>query len=350
MKIIVFVCSIVLCMALFNCKDKQQINQQEEVKFTLQLDSLPALKKVVEELEAYNVVESEYVGDGGYASEQWKRYNQLKEIATMDQLVALTDYANPVVRCYAFRALAAKNSDQVFPILLAHLQDTTRVETLSGCLGGSEYTGDYFVGVVKYYEEDYPGYKLNEVEQTTLESIFIYDENIVLYERRRVLEDLAPQAEYYSRIRQVVKEKRESAALVVLAKYKKQEDKALIASFLQEDESPYQALQAILEFTDDYFYDEVVQFFEEGLNSDQLSHSQLRLCYQVLAKYPNEKTVELFNRTFQIEDEYRRETCCEYLLLAMLKYSNALYNPIQAKIKLRDYSMEQVKYELEHTY
>jgi len=75
MKIIAFACSIVLSMALFNCKDKQQINQQEEVKFTLQLDSLPALKKVVEELEAYNVVESEYVGDGGYASEQWKRYN-----------------------------------------------------------------------------------------------------------------------------------------------------------------------------------------------------------------------------------------------------------------------------------
>ncbi len=348
MRIIFYICAI-LGLLFFNCKEKQQISQQEEVKFTLQLDSFPALKKVVRELEEYNVVESAYVGDAGSASVQWKRYKQLKEIATMDQLVALSDYSNPVVRCYAFRALAAKNSDQVFPIALTHLLDTTKVQTLDGCIGGSEYTGDYFIGVLKYYEENYEGYRLSEEEQTTLESIFIYDENIVLYERSRVLRDLKPKAEYYSRIRQLVKEKRELDALVALAKYKKQEDKVLIASFLQEEESLYSALQAILEFPDDYFYDEVVQLFEEGWKANRISYSQLRLFYQVLAKYPNEKTVDLFNLTFQIEEEYRREQFCKYLLLAILKYPHPLYEAVKVKIKLSEYSVNQIKYELENS-
>lgn len=336
------------CILLSNCIGKQEVRQFEKAQFNLQLDSLPELKKIVEQIEEYNIVESAYIGDGGSASEQWARYEQLKQIATISQLIALTDYPNSVVRCYAFEALATRNSNQVFPILMKHLKDTTSVETLSGCLGHIEYTGDYFIGVLLYADKESEGYKLNDEEKKILDSVFLNDSSIALSAKSRALENLQPTDESYGKVRQLVEKDRNKAALIALAKYKKAQDRALIASFFQTETTQYAALETVLEFSDEYFYDSVVQFFEQRWGTDMNGYGKWRLCYQVLAKYPKEKTVELFNRTFRIEEEYQKEAFCEFLYLALSKYPNQLYDPIKAKIKLSDYAREQVKYELEN--
>ena len=80
----------------------------------------PEVETIVAALAAAGRVESAPSGDGGEPSGQWKQYEQLRTVATEDELVVLTNHPKEVVRCYAFQALVTTRSDKVFPILLDH--------------------------------------------------------------------------------------------------------------------------------------------------------------------------------------------------------------------------------------
>ena len=140
---------ILTASILFACGGQERTDKIVEQKpVSINLDSLPDLKKIVDDIEKRNRVESSHIGVGGSPSKQWDKYEQLKKVATIDQLIALTDHKNSAVRCYAFQALATKRFDKMFPILLKHLKDTATVQTQSGCIVITQFTGDYFVNVV----------------------------------------------------------------------------------------------------------------------------------------------------------------------------------------------------------
>lgn len=322
----------------------------EQKSVSINLDTLPDLKKIVDGIEKRNCVESSHIGEGGSPSDQWDKYEQLKKVSTIDQLVALTDHKNSAVRCYAFQALATKRSDKVFPILLKHLKDTAAVQTQSGCIVMTQFTGDYFVDVVtpNYIEIDI--YKLNQTEKKTLDSILLNDKSIMISAKSSVLENLKPTANNYARIRQLVKDDRDESALRTLAKYQKQTDIELIASFFKDDNTQSSALYAVTEFPDNYFYPFVTKVFEQEWKQDRYDYPKWRICYQALAKYPKPETIELFDKTTKSKDEFRYETLCKYLLVAITKYPNKLYDPIKTKIKLSEYQMDEVKDELDNDY
>lgn len=336
---------------LFACGGQERTDKIIEQKpVSINLDSLPDLKKIVEGIEKANRVESSHIGEGGSPSSQWDKYEQLKKVATIDQLVALTYHKNSAVRCYAFQALATKRSDKIFSVLLKHLKDTSRVYTQSGCIGMTQLVGDYFVEVVtpNYIEVDI--YKLNQTEKKTLDSILLNDKTIMISAKSSVLENLKPTADNYARIRELVKDDRNESALRTLAMYQKQTDKELIASFFKDDNTQSSALYAVSEFPDTYFYAFVKKVFEQEWKQELYDYPKWRICYLTLAKYPIPETIELFDRTTKSKDEFRYETLCKYLLIAITKYPNKLYDPIKAKIKLSSYQMDDVKNELENNY
>ncbi len=322
----------------------------EQKSVSINLDTLPDLKKIVDGIEKGNSVESSHIGEGGSPSDQYAKYEQLKKIATVEQLTALTDHKNSAVRCYAFQALAAKKADNVFTVLLKHLHDTSSVETQSGCIVMTEYTGDYFIDVVTPNYIDLEVYKLNQKERQTLDSILLYDKSIQLSAKSSVLDKLKPTTENYERIRELVAKDRNTSALETLAKYKKQTDIELIATFFRDDNTQSSALYAAREFPDDFFYPFIIKVFEQEWKQDHYDYPKWRICYQALAKYPRPETIELFGRTTKSKDEFRYETLCKYLLVAITKYPNKLYDPIKTKIKLSSYQMDEVKDELENDY
>ena len=314
------------------------------------LNSTPELKKIVNSIEKGNRVESSHIGYAGSPSSQWKRYEQLKKIATSDQLVALTEHKNPAVRCYAFQALAASHSDKTFEVLLKHLNDTTVVETQFGCIVTEILTGDYFIDVLTpdYIETDV--YKLNTTERIFLDSILINDKSIKLFAKSIVLKYLGPTVENYVRIRQLVSEERDEFALQTLAKYKKQTDRELIASFFKNDDTQFSAISAVREFPDDYFYPFVKKVFEQEWEKERYDYDKWKKCYQALANYPSIETLELFDKTVKCKDKFRYNTLCTYLLVAITKYQNKLYEPIKASIKLDEFRMRKVNEEIENNY
>jgi len=342
---------ILITSILFACSEQVRTkeNTQEKVVFSY-LDTLPLpdLEKIVDGIEKGNSVERSHISIEGRLSAQYEKYELLKKVATVEHLTALTDHKNSAVRCYAFQALASKKADNVFAILLKHLQDTSSVVTQSGCIIMTELTGDYFIDVVTPNYIDLDVYKLNQKEQQTLDSILLYDKSIQLYAKSRVLEKLKPTTENYDRIRELVAKDRNTSALVSLARYQKQNDKKLIASFFKNDNTQYSALYAVREFPDDYFYSFVKKVFEQEWEEELYDYPKWRICYQALAKYPRQETIELFEKTTNTKDEFKYETLCKYLLVAITKFPNKLYDPIKAKIKLSNYQMDDVKYELEN--
>lgn len=344
--------TIILTTSILSaCSGQTQTDKIVEQKSDyINLDTLPDLKKIVDEIEKGNRVESSHIGYGGSPSDQYAKYEQLKKTATVEQLTSLTNHKNSAVRCYAFQALASKKADNVFTVLLKHLHDTSTVVTQSGCIVMTELTGDYFIDVVTPDYIALDVYKLNQKERQTLDSILLYDKSTQLSAKSGVLEKLKPTADNYDRIRELVATDRNTSALISLAKYQKQNDKELIASFFKDDNTQASALYAVREFPDAYFYSFVKNVFEQEWKQRLYDYPKWRICYQALAKYPRQETIELFERTTRTNDEFRYETLCKYLLVAITKFPDKLYDPIKAKIKLSNYQMDEVKDELENDY
>lgn len=92
------------------------------------------LTAIVDKIAKINEVQHEHVGYGGSESENYKNFKQLKDNATTEELVRLTDHKNASVACYASWALA----DNVYPDLKTIFQkfilQDKQVETFSGCI------------------------------------------------------------------------------------------------------------------------------------------------------------------------------------------------------------------------
>jgi hypothetical protein len=291
---------------------------------------------VVKEIAKYNVVESESVGDGGGLSVQWRRFEKLNSIASDVELRALTNDTNAVVRCYSFHALALRKDSALFSILLRHLNDIKEVSTLSYDVGGADKVGDYFIDVLTPKYVDLRAYKLNTQQREKLDSILIYDKKIHLWAKEQLLSKLKPQPNNYERVREMALTERNSFAVVALAKYKNHNDVQIIKDYLKNSKMQYYAVCAVKEFPDPEFYPELIQLFEKDWNENEYGGAW-HMLYQALAQYPTPQTEALFERTFIIKDDFRRQMLGEHLLVAITKYPNPLFQNVKNKIKLDEY-------------
>ena len=139
------------------------------------------VQHIVEKMAEYNVLEGES-GPAGIASTgptaQWHRYERLNAIATHDELLALTQHINAVVRCYAFETLAARKDTSVFRILIKHLNDRALVIEPSGCEELSTEVREFMYGLVNPLNHHIGFYTLTPQEQKTSDSMFLYIEQM----------------------------------------------------------------------------------------------------------------------------------------------------------------------------
>jgi hypothetical protein len=289
------------------------------------------IEELVDAIAEGDRVESSHIYFAGTPSSQWQRYEQLTELATVAQLIALTDHQNAAVRCYAFQGLAAKYSERVFDVLLKHLTDDEIVDTQSGCIGMSTRVGDYLVEVVTMGG---PWYQLNEAQRERLDRILLNDRSVKLEARSWALRAMKPNPGYYERVRELATGERNRAAVRLLAKYRNPADVALISTFFENESEHETLLYAAREFPHEAFYPLVTQIFEQEWAAKQYGRES-RLCFQVLAQYPRRETLALFERTLKVEDEYRRKALNDDLLTAITKYPHELFEPLQSKLPPR---------------
>ena len=87
------------------------------------------------EKEKENEIHSDAVGYRGEKTSQYKRFEKLTKKAKLDELIELTEHPSPVVRGYAFWALAKRNYKKLEEIFIKHLRDEEKLKLYEGCIG-----------------------------------------------------------------------------------------------------------------------------------------------------------------------------------------------------------------------
>jgi hypothetical protein len=303
----------------------------------------PKIQLLVDSMAKYNQVDDRVVGAEGSVSKQFMRFERLLQQATNEELHTLTKYTNATVRYYAIQAYCMRNGkdfDLVQTIFLRSLRDNSVIKSLSGCRGGSDKLGNYMLSTGWYY-------CLSTMDTTDIrkllspiDSIMIYDTAIQLYHKSVVLRNTRANPKDYNRIREIAIKEKLPVAVLALARYKKQEDIEIISSYLKNEEMYYYAIWAVREFPDITFYPLLLDIFEKKWREKKYDYPEWRILYQALAKYPTDTTVELFDRTINVRNKFKKSTLGRYLNIAITKYPNPNYEKFKDKIAIDSLHLE----------
>lgn len=309
----------------------------------------PQIRNTVSKIAQDNMYKSSAIGYGGARPEQWDRFEKLKQNATDQELITLTDHKNPAVRSYAFQALAERNSNSIFEILLNHLTDTAQLQTFQGCIVSSQTVGDFFLDVVTPPYISPTAYKLNRKQRKTVDSLLLYDDNARIENRAKLLENLEIDDSNYERIRKIYMEEKDPSALVALSKFNLEQDKQFIIDWLIKTKTreQYQGLKAARNFIDDDIYAYLIKIHAQEIKKPGgFNYPLIRMLYFVLVQYQTEETRELIEMSLKTKGAtYTYHS--RYIWLALEKYPNPIFEGLQKKIKMSDYALNSVKYWLE---
>lgn len=280
-------------------------------------------------------------------NEQWIRYIYLKEKATNEELIALTNHRNEVVRCYAFQALATRKGIEIFPILVNHLKDTSKIRIFEPCTLSEEYVGDYFYEIISGRYGDIGSYKLTDIEIYSIDSILLFDKEIKLSAKSKILRRLNPEEKYYKRIRDIVFEGKDNNALIALSKYQKQQDKEFIIERLNSSRTDiqYYGLQSVMNFPDSSFFSYLKDILKVEIEKPTgFNYGLIRTLYQGIIQYKNIQSRELLEQTLNLTKGSTLQYHSEFIWLAIELYPDPIYEGIQGRIKLSDYTRSDLQY------
>ncbi|HTA63163.1 MAG TPA: hypothetical protein VK835_11935, partial [Bacteroidia bacterium] len=188
---------------------------------------------------------------------------------------------------------------------------------------------------------------LSAKQQSTIDSCFIFQENIKLLQKNKLLESLKPEQKYYSRIRSMVTVDHNMSAAIALSKFQNKNDIELIKKFFANSNTQYYAAYCAREFPDTLFFPLLIKMFDAQWEEKYYDYDKWRILFQALAKYPNDETIKLFKKVTETKDSFRYQTLGSYLKIAAIKYPNRLFKPFK-KIKLDNFYEDQVKSQMNY--
>lgn len=310
--------------------------------FSLGQSIRPEVQSLVDSIISYGRLDGMYIGYYRVKSGQFDRLNLLTEISYSKELLKLTESKNTTIKCAAFQSLCLKDSVDIIPIVMSNLYDTSMVSLLEGCSGSEQMVGDYFLETFSNFLviKDSSYYINNYARIVKIDSILFYDPAIRLAYKEARIKETNGDTLYYGRIREIALKERIPVSVLALAKYKRQQDKEIIASYFANDKTQYYAIWAVREFPDTAFYPLLVKVFENAWKARYYDYAKWRVLYQALARYPNEKTLELFDKTINARNKFRRETLGRYLAIAIAKYPNPFFEKYLNKIEISKFHRE----------
>ncbi|MGL1886763.1 MAG: hypothetical protein OCD76_09625 [Reichenbachiella sp.] len=294
------------------------------------------VRGIVDSLSTERVFEYSQVGIGGRESELWRKFENLQQRANDKELLILLKHENSVVNCYAYLALAKRNSPELYGFLINNLRDNRVVATQSFDVIRSYSINDFYLNL-------FPKESLTLEKKIELDSILIFDDKIRSSYKNDLIEHLPNDEYYYSAIRQYAISGNGSA-LVNLAKFKKGGDKGIIIKRAKQKKGAYSGFKAMREFPDEEFLKVLSKQFRKRWHRFHYNYAEFRMLYQALAQYPDEeRTLRIFRKTTRALGKWKRETFSASVKLAILKYPHLNFEPILEKIELSDYEEDQLK-------
>jgi hypothetical protein len=304
---------------------------QASVQDTLKLSR--NINDIVLSIADNGAYESAHIGYGAEPSQQWGRYQELKDSASIEELIILTGHEDNAVRCYAFQALVMKDANASYEILCRHLHDTTYVRTLSGCIGSSSKIGDEFITIYKRY--GLGAVPITDEQLIRLDSLLLYTPGINLEARGTMLTKILPKPEHYDRIKEILLVEKEPKALIALAKYHRPEDKIYIGQWLmkQDPDDIYFGLCAVIQYPDPDFLNHLDKIRAYFIDQHFTHQAPKRVLYFAIAQYKSEKSAEIIKKTLSEATDKQLEEHSELIFLAIQAYSDPIYDDLMKELE-----------------
>lgn len=252
------------------------------------------VERLSQKLAQQEMIMSQTLGQAKEANIPYDLFSEICAVAKKKELLLLLDHASPIVRGYAFWALALQGKPRLYPLLTRHLTDTQFVAIQIDTRKEKIKLADFYVEVATSPDLAPEVVKLSAKQRDKLDELLI-DKRYPLEATANALLRSAPTPERYDRFRQLVQEG-SLPAMVALAGYQKAEDLALILSCKAANPSHPQ--------TDAYFYQAVERFphpdFLPVLEADLRRKleaatplDQFEPLFQALISYENEAALAL---------------------------------------------------------
>ncbi len=216
-------------------------------------------------------------------------YRFLRDTATIEELLQLTEWNNAFVRLYAFSALEERECKGLYQIILEHLDDTTKFYVLSDDHNWNASTIDMMI----YYAEK----KLTSSEKDTLKNLVI-TKHTKLGCIDNILFFLEPKEEYYNIIKNIAETKQDVYSLIALSSYQKKEDISIIMKGF--DKIEYQAgvfifFKAIENFPNNEFLPKLTEY-GKTIKKNTSVMDDFMYYYYALAKYQDKETFKILSQ------------------------------------------------------
>lgn len=300
-------------------------------KITTQTD------RIVQEIIKINVVMGSSIGEAGHKPKQYDNFINLKNKASLNELLELTNHPNGVVRCYTFWALSYNDSIDLFSLILKHINDNEIIKTQFGCIGSDIKVGDFFIEILTRNYLDENSHKFDSVQQLYLDSVLIYTPND-LDAKSSAIYRAEPTEKLYAIIRSLVIEDSDQTALILLAKYQKEQDIDIIlkSRYLNSNQPQdnFYTYRAISYFPNPAF----LPFLEESLQKILLeSHysNEWQELYLAIASYKNKKSLKLLEIPYS-RMSAMREYHMRYVFNAIRNFKAPIYDELFLKIWRND--------------
>ena len=248
----------------------------------------PEVIKTVAEFDAFPWLDPEKENDG----HQNICYQELNAIATDNELILLTDHVSEVTRSYAFKALVKRNSVDLMPIILKHLNDKGYVNTWAGCMNSWESISDYFLQLISTSHFPLNSYQITTDQKSKLDSIIIFDKSTTaVRSKAEILINLKPEQKYYERIREIVIKDSSNCGLIALSRFREFQDKELIIGNLisKVTDNKYYGLWAVRNYPDSSFFPYIKAIHKRETERGQTCYI-IRMLYQAIVQYRNQES------------------------------------------------------------
>lgn len=303
---------------------------------------------IVNSIVKRGVYEGMYLGPTDSISPQWKNYKALIKIFSEKDLTDLCSHSNPLVRCYAFKALTEIQSPKVYSVLLQHLSDTTEFNRNYGCLGDYDRVTDNFLDEVGYNKKDSTKFILTEDQYNYIDSILLYREeikkrdwfgSIEFRSRRYMLQRTKPLPQLYDRVKEIVNDG-VYEALPLLAQYQNPNDTIIFKKLLLDDEFSNRGRtlknyvrNSVRYFPSPAFYPILKEQLMTEIGTNEISDSYESFpLYIALVQYPTTDTKKIFETALKKSgDEFNQRT--KYINDAVKKYPSKVFDGLTKNVK-----------------
>ncbi len=280
------------------------------------------IEEIVVKLEKNNMLMGSAVGYSAVRPEQYDTFETLLNTANLNDLLLLSKHKNGVIRAYSCWGLSKKYRSEIdwLSFLQPYLYDTQKISTMFGCIVSTENVGDFVLSVCQDF--------LSDEEISELYYLGITAKSPLYYVSSALMKESFTER-FYDPIRAWALDNNDNAKLA-LAKYQKEQDRELVLSLREQNESFF--FRAVSY----YLNDSLKPYFSEYLKSILLKDgysTTWRYFYSALAQFHDTYSIEQLNLVFgKGVNPGIRKYHVEYIYNAVKDFKDGFYDDLLIRI------------------